>query len=152
VTSPRKSDGVQDHPGIPFGFIPDSAFGFAGIPTSRHIMETRTLKHTDLTVSRACFGTMTFGSQVDEVAHRVQLTTDGHRVYLNAVIDAFADDIDYAMLVKMFGADHAGEARYSPANCTGCREVSLLGNPNPNNLLQCSQFGGSFSEPQTKLD
>ena len=67
----------------------------------------------------------------DRLAHRVQLTTDGHRVYLNAVIDAFADDIDYAMLVKMFGADHAGEARYSPANCTGCREVALLGKPNP---------------------
>jgi|SRR5882724_6034512 len=70
----------------------------------------------------------------DRLAHRVQLTTDGHRVYLNAVIDAFADDIDYAMLVKMFGADHAGEARYSPANCTGCREVSLLGNPNPKHI------------------
>src|SRR5579863_4855824 len=35
---------------------------------SRHIMETRTLKHTELTVSRACFGTMTFGSQADEAA------------------------------------------------------------------------------------
>ena len=49
--------------------------------------------------------------------------------YLNAVIDAFADDIDYAMLVKMFGNERAGEARYSPAECTGCRQVTVLGNP-----------------------
>ncbi len=67
----------------------------------------------------------------DRLANRVQLTTDGHRVYLNAVIDAFADDIDYAMLVKIFGADRQTEARYSPALCMGTREVPLLGNPNP---------------------
>jgi transposase-like protein len=44
---------------------------------------------------------------------RVQLTTDGHRVYLNAVIDAFADDIDYAILHKIYGAERQGEARCS---------------------------------------
>lgn len=67
----------------------------------------------------------------DRLAHRVQLTTDGHRVYLNAVIDAFADDIDYAMLVKMFGAEAPGESRYSPAKFVATEKVPLIGNPNP---------------------
>jgi IS1 family transposase len=61
--------------------------------------------------------------------HRVQLTTDGLRVYLNAVIDAFADDIDYAMLHKVYGAEVVNEARYSPAICTGCQKQSVLGDP-----------------------
>ena len=63
------------------------------------------------------------------LANRVQLTTDGHKVYLNAVIDAFADEIDYAMLVKTFGAEAPGESRYSPARFIATRKVSILGEP-----------------------
>src|SRR5260370_4786823 len=48
------------------------------------------------------------------LSNRVQLTTDGHRMYLNAVIDAFADDIDYAQLFKIFGNDPEAQKRYSP--------------------------------------
>jgi IS1 family transposase len=44
------------------------------------------------------------------LANRVQLTSDGHKVYLNAVIDAFADDIDYAQLVKYYGNEKARNA------------------------------------------
>ncbi|MEI8209582.1 MAG: IS1 family transposase, partial [Methylococcales bacterium] len=52
--------------------------------------------------------------------NRVQLTTDGHKVYLNAVENAFGSDIDYAMLVKVYGkATQEDERRYSPATCTG---------------------------------
>jgi len=61
--------------------------------------------------------------------NRVQLTTDGHRVYVNAVEDAFGSAIDYAMLVKMYGNDNAGESRYSPAECIGCRTVAISGEP-----------------------
>ena len=50
---------------------------------------------------------------------RVQMTTDGHRPYLEAVEAAFGQDIDYAMLVKLYGNDPGGERRYSPAQCTG---------------------------------
>ena len=63
------------------------------------------------------------------LVNRVQLTTDGHKVYLNAVIDAFADEIDYAMLVKTFGAEAPGESRYSPAKFIATRKVSILGEP-----------------------
>src|SRR5579872_1485746 len=55
----------------------------------------------------------------ERFANRVQLTSDGHRAYLEAVEDAFGDDIDYAMLQKIYSADIAGEKRYSPARCIG---------------------------------
>jgi IS1 family transposase len=63
------------------------------------------------------------------LAHRVQLTTDGHRPYLTAVENAFGAEIDYAQLVKIYGAERAGEARYSPAQCMGARKATISGSP-----------------------
>jgi len=63
------------------------------------------------------------------LAHRVQLTTDGHRPYLTAVENAFGADIDYAQLVKIYGAERVGEARYSPAQCMGARKATITGSP-----------------------
>jgi IS1 family transposase len=64
------------------------------------------------------------------LSNRVQLTTDGHRVYLEAVNLAFGTEVDYAMLVKMYRLDHGKtEARYSPAECIGCRETPIIGRP-----------------------
>src|ERR1700691_4483226 len=63
------------------------------------------------------------------IAHRVQLTTDGHKAYLTAVEDAFGAGIDYAMLQKIYGAERAGEARYSPAQCMGARKAVISGKP-----------------------
>jgi IS1 family transposase len=66
------------------------------------------------------------------LANRVQLTTDGYRPYLDAVDNAFGINVDYSMLVKMYGNDReSGEARYSPADCIGCRRVEITGNPDP---------------------
>lgn len=65
------------------------------------------------------------------LANRVQLTSDGHKVYLNAVIDAFADEVDYAQLIKYFGNDPEAQKRYSPAKCNGCEKIRILGNPDP---------------------
>jgi IS1 family transposase len=62
--------------------------------------------------------------------HRIQLMTDGRRVYADAVESAFGSEIDYALLVKIYGADRTeGEARYSPAECMGCRSIPMSGNP-----------------------
>lgn len=62
--------------------------------------------------------------------NRIQLTTDGHRIYANAVENAFGSEIDYAMLVKIYGASNDNpEARYSPATCIGCRTGVLSGKP-----------------------
>jgi len=68
------------------------------------------------------------------LANRVQLTTDGHRVYLNAVEDAFGSDIDYAMLVKIYGADSANDSRYSPAECIDCKPIAITGRPDPTHI------------------
>ncbi|MBI4185337.1 MAG: DDE-type integrase/transposase/recombinase [Proteobacteria bacterium] len=63
------------------------------------------------------------------LASRVQLTTDGLRVYLDAVEEAFGDDIDYAQLVKLYGEAPEAEKRYSPAECIGARKERVTGNP-----------------------
>jgi len=63
------------------------------------------------------------------LANRIQLTTDGHRVYADAVESAFGSDIDYAMLVKVYGSDRGEEARYSPADYMSCRTIPMCGNP-----------------------
>ena len=56
------------------------------------------------------------------ISNRFQLTTDGHRVYVDAVEDAFGGDVDYSMLVKIYGMPSSlDESRYSPATCIGCR-------------------------------
>ena len=68
------------------------------------------------------------------LANRVQLTTDGHRVYLNAVENAFGSNVDYAMLVKLYGSDSEAEKRYSPAECIGCQTVGIMGRPNPQHI------------------
>jgi IS1 family transposase len=69
------------------------------------------------------------------ISNRIQLTTDGHRVYADAVEDAFGADIDYAMLVKIYGASNENpESRYSPATCIGCRTGVLAGSPDPDHI------------------
>jgi hypothetical protein len=63
------------------------------------------------------------------LANRIQLTTDGHHVYANAVEAAFGANIDYAMLVKIYGESAEAEKRYSPAECVGARKERVIGNP-----------------------
>ena len=66
------------------------------------------------------------------LANRVQLTTDGHRPYLNAVEDTFGTDIDYAQLVKLYNDPPSGtEKRYSPGECCGAIKRKVTGNPDP---------------------
>jgi IS1 family transposase len=64
------------------------------------------------------------------LANRVQITSDGHKAYLEAVEGAFSGDVDYAMLIKIYGpaSEHA-IGRYSPAECIGPRKERIEGNP-----------------------
>jgi IS1 family transposase len=69
------------------------------------------------------------------LANRVQLTSDGHKAYLEAVEGAFGGDVDYAMLVKIFGAaPEAMKGRYSPAECIGARKERIEGDPDPKHI------------------
>jgi len=67
--------------------------------------------------------------------NRVQLTTDGHKAYLEAVESAFGADIDYSQLIKLYGNPREEkEVRYSPAVCNGTKIVKINGNSNPRNV------------------
>jgi IS1 family transposase len=64
------------------------------------------------------------------LANRVQLTSDGHKAYLEAVEGAFGADVDYAQLVKIYGsAPESAKGRYSPADCAGIKKTKIEGNP-----------------------
>ena len=66
----------------------------------------------------------------DRLANRVQLTSDGHRSYLEAVEGAFGGDVDYAQLIKIYGnSPETAKGRYSPADCTGIKKVRVEGDP-----------------------
>ena len=66
------------------------------------------------------------------LANRVQLTTDGHRAYLDAVEGAFGEDVDFAQLIKLYGdMPEPEKRRYSPATCIGTRRRRVTGNPHP---------------------
>ncbi len=71
------------------------------------------------------------------LSHRVQLTSDGHRPYLDAVDAAFGGEIDFAMLVKLYGNTdnpHSQERRYSPAECIGTIPTVISGRPDPEHI------------------
>ena len=86
--------------------------------------------------TRDAFTGMTFMEDLaGRLAHRVQLTSDGHSPYLRAVEHAFGSDIDYAQLVKLYGGPSRSEqARYSPPKCVGAEEHIIQGKPDPRHI------------------
>ena len=79
----------------------------------------------------------------DRITNRVQLTTDGHKAYLEAVERSFGADVDCAQLVKIYGeAPESRKGRYSPAECTGTRKRRVEGKPDPKHI------SASYSERQ----
>ncbi len=69
-----------------------------------------------------------------KLANRIQMTTDGHRAYLVAVEDVFGAEIDYAMLVKLYGQEAEQEKRYSPAQCIGTNSRVVTGKPDTSKI------------------
>lgn len=68
------------------------------------------------------------------VASRIQITTDGHRAYAEAVEGAFGIDVDYAMLIKLYGSNGSFDTRYSPSECIGTQTAVLSGSPDPKHI------------------
>ena len=68
------------------------------------------------------------------LAHRCQMTTDGHKVYLEAIEQTFGCNIDYAMLVKIYGEDKTDDTRYSPGKCMGTKKQTIMGNPDEDHI------------------
>jgi IS1 family transposase len=83
------------------------------------------------------FALMLMDDLRERLANKVQLTTDGHRAYLRAVEEAFGADIDYAMLIKLYGeppSSPEAARRYSSSDCVGTRTENITGNPDPRHV------------------
>jgi hypothetical protein len=66
--------------------------------------------------------------------NRVQLTTDRHKMYLEAVEEAFGSEIDFSQLIKIYGNTEEGQKRYSPAQCIGTEKIKINGNPEKDSI------------------
>jgi hypothetical protein len=86
------------------------------------------------------------------LANRVQLTSDGHKAYLEAVEGAFGSDIDYAMLVKVYGPAPESQRRYSPAECIGAVKHRVEGNPDPKHVSTSYAAPRSRSRERVRRD
>lgn len=90
----------------------------------------------------AGFAEVFMNDVASRLANRVQLTTDGHKAYLAAVSGAFGTEIDYGMLVKVYGEAENPERRYSPAECKGTQKFVISGEP------EMSKVSTSYVERQ----
>ncbi len=120
----------QDHVPVEkrgqFGF--GDVWTWVAIDADTKLVPSFMLGNRDLKTARAFIGDL-----AERLASRVQLTTDGLSIYVNAVEDAFGADVDYAMLIKVYGASQ-DEVRYSPAECIGCETKVINGNPKPEHI------------------
>jgi IS1 family transposase len=78
----------------------------------------------------------------ERVTTRVQMTTDGHKPYLEAVEGAFGADVDFAQLIKIYGTPEGALGRYSPGECIGAEKHPVTGRPDPKHIST------SFAERQ----
>lgn len=78
----------------------------------------------------------------ERITNRMQLTSDGHHAYLKAVERAFGDEVDYAVMHKIYGPDRSSGRRYSPPVVIGVETHNLIGDPDPRHIST------SYAEPQ----
>ena len=112
-------------------------FGFGSVWTWTAICADTKLMISWLVGERSVLYAVKFIDDLaSRLAHRVQLTTDGHKPYLRAVEGAFGADIDYAMLEKIYaaGPQEGTATRYSPAQCCGTRTHRISGNPDSQHI------------------
>lgn len=109
-------------------------FGYGDVWTWTAIDADTKLVPSWLVANRSVESAIIFINDLaSRLKNRIQLTTDGHRAYLTAVENAFAGNIDYAMLVKVYGNENDSKdksaRKYSPAECTETKRVRIVGNP-----------------------
>jgi IS1 family transposase len=111
-------------------------FGFGNVWTWTAIDEDTKLLCSWMVGDRGASTAHAFMTDLaSRLANRVQLSTDGHRAYLDAVERAFGSEVDYAMVVKLYGQDdRETDAHYSPSVCIDCRKVEITGSPNPKHI------------------
>ncbi len=113
-------------------------FGYGDVWTWTAICADTKLVPSWLVGERTTDDAWTFMQDLkDRLAHRVQLSTDGHRAYLSAVDFTFGDDVDFAMIHKLYGPEEGTtiqERKYSPNVCTGVDVRIVKGDPDPGEI------------------
>lgn len=109
-----------------FGF--GSIWTWVAIDADTKLVPSYVVGNRDLQTARLFIDDL-----ASRLSNRIQLTTDGLRVYVNAVEEAFGADIDYAVLSKIY-ASTQDETRYSPAECVGIEKKIMQGNPEPSHV------------------
>jgi IS1 family transposase len=110
-------------------------FGFGSVWTWTAMDADTKLMASWMIGDRSAFAAQEFMHDLaGRLSSRIQLTTDGYNVYVNAVESAFGSEIDYAMLVKIYGETAEAEKRYSPAECIGCERKGITGKPDSKHI------------------
>lgn len=121
--------------------VPDDfqgVFGYGDVWTWTAICADTKLVPSWLVANRSAESAHIFMNDIKRrLKHRAQLTTDGYRAYIEAVEHAFGGDIDYAILIKLYGNEGANvqtERQYSPAEVTGTRKLQIVGKPDKSHV------------------
>lgn len=118
--------------------VPDEkqgTFGFGNVWTWTALCADTKLVPSWFLGTRDVDSAIAFTSDLrTRLANRVQLTTDGRNVYITAIEHAFGSDVDYAMLVKLYGPGPKDESRYSPPTCIGTEKQVIQGQPDPKHV------------------
>lgn len=119
--------------------LPDSKRGEPGVGSmwtwTALCADTKLLVSWQLGARDAANAQMFMRDVAERLRNRVQLTTDGNRLYLNAVEDNFMGDVDYAQIIKLYGSEREGPTtRYSPGKCLGTKASQVNGEPDPKHV------------------
>lgn len=110
-------------------------FGYGDVWTFTALCADTKLVPSWLIGKRDLFNAITFMKDLAaRLRNRVQLTTDGHKMYLEAVESAFGSEVDFSQLIKIYGPSQESEIRYSPAQCIGIEKHKINGNPKTENI------------------
>jgi IS1 family transposase len=111
-------------------------FGYGDVWTFTALCADTKLVPTWFIGNRNYESAVTFmGDLVSRLQNRVQLTTDGHSMYLDAVMVTFGNNgVDYSQLIKQYGKSHEPETRYSPPHCIGVTAKECFGYPDPKHI------------------
>ncbi len=122
----KKQKRVKDHErGMAIG----DAWTFTAICADSKLIPTWLVGPRDASTAAHFLGDL-----ASRMRGRVQVTTDGHPMYLDAMDEAFGGNADYAMLVKVYGQPQEPQRRYSPAECIGTRRAKIQGTPDPSRI------------------
>jgi IS1 family transposase len=122
-----KARNVPDEHRGEFGY--GDVYTFVAIDADTKLVPSWAIAPRDIRSARAFMEDV-----ASRLANRVQLTTDGHRMYLEAVEGAFGADVDFAQLVKLYSSPEYDEHRYSPTECVGAQERVITGHPDERHI------------------